>query len=55
METALILKIIEILLKDGVPALVQIFAGLNNDNPSLEDIKTLHAKVKPLSEADFSK
>ena len=54
MKTALVLKIIEILLQDGVPALVQIFQGLKNDNPTLEDIEALHEKVKPLSETDFN-
>jgi len=54
METALILKFMEIALRDGVPALVQVCKGLENDNPTLEDIEALHAKVSPLSETDFS-
>ena len=52
-ETAIALKIIEITLTEGVPALMRILNGLNTSNPTLADIESLHDKVKPLSQTTF--
>jgi hypothetical protein len=53
MEAAVILKLVEILLRDGIPAIRSIVTGLQNDNPTLEEIEALHVKVSPLTEEDF--
>ena len=49
----LIKVVVEILLKDGIPAFRRFMAGLDTDTPTLADIERLKAEVTPLTEADF--
>lgn len=46
MEAELILGLITILVRDGIPALVNIMSAWQKVDPNLEDINKLHDLVK---------
>jgi hypothetical protein len=46
MESEIILGLISILIKDGIPALVGVITAWKVADPNMEDIKKLHDLVK---------
>jgi len=53
METVIILRLIQILITDGVPAFIKLVREFPTDEPTLEEIDAAHSKSTPLKKEDF--
>ena len=53
LEAQILMELISIGVKDGLPALLRFVRTIEGDEPSIEYIRSMHDNFDPLTEDDF--
>ena len=54
-EAQILMALIDIAIKEGLPAFLRFVKNMNIDEPTIEDIQKLHEGFNPLTPADFER